>query len=318
MKRLVLATLIGMFPLLADEEGTHNISFAGHSTPWFTGPLIAPSGYTVKPGHVSIQPYLDAFVHVGRYNSHWKTYSTPNFYNTNLRVRIKTGITNWLDAQILPQVTYQETEGKHSCNIGDLLAAFNIQLLTSELKSPWPAIKLMLHTRIPTGKYQHLKKDLKGTDATGTGCWFPEVNLIVSKLWHYSAIHFIEMRLATGYRIGTPTSVTGLNVYGGNRKTEGTAYPGNIFSFDAAIQYSLTQTWAFACDLYYLHTNQNRFSGHTTSSMTRPSSEQYSLAPAIEYNFSNDVGLIGGIWFSVAGRNTPQFINGILSLNAYF
>ena len=317
-QRCLLALLLGFAFLLADEEGTHDLSFAGYPTPWFTGPLIAPSGYTAQAGHFSVQPFLDAFVTIGGYNSHWKSYSTPNFYNTNLRVRLKAGVTGWLDLQLTPQIFYQETQGAHSVNIGDFLAAINIQLLTSQLKDPWPAFKLMLHARIPSGKYQNLRTSLKGTDATGVGCAFPEASLTISKLWHLSQIHFLELRVVPAYRIGTPTSVHGLNVYGGDSSTRGTEYPGNIFSLDTAIQYNFTQSWACACDLYYLHTNHNRFSGKTSSSMTSPSREQLSLAPALEYNWSKNVGLIAGIWFSLAGRNTSQFVNGILSLNAYF
>ncbi|MDF1757684.1 MAG: hypothetical protein P1U74_05245 [Legionellaceae bacterium] len=40
----------------------------------------------------------------------------------------------------------------------------------------------------------------------------------------------------------------------------------------------------------------------------------FSLAPAIEYNFSAHLGLIGGAWFTVAGKNTPNSVTSILML----
>jgi hypothetical protein len=45
---------------------------------------------------------------------------------------------------------------------------------------------------------------------------------------------------------------------------------------------------------------------------------QTALAPAIEYNFSDNVGLISGVWFSLSGVNTAHFITYVLALNAYW
>jgi hypothetical protein len=52
--------------------------------------------------------------------------------------------------------------------------------------------------------------------------------------------------------------------------------------------------------------------------MKAPSNEQWSVAPAIEYNWSKNVGLIVGSWFSFAGRNSVRFISGVAALNIYF
>lgn len=310
--------LITFSTLFADEEETEDISFKGYPTPWFTGPLIAPTGFTVKPGDVLVQPYFNSFVDVGIYNSHWKAESIPNFYNIHLRILCRTGVTNWMDVQIIPIVFYKETQGRQSAGFSDLHFAFNFQLLTYAMTDPWPSIKLILQTSIPTGKYQKLNPHRKGTDAGGNGCWYPEAALVIAKLWYLSGIHFLEARLYTGYRIGVPTSIHKISVYGGDEETHGVAYPGNIFFSDAALQYKLTKRWSLACDFYYLHRDRSRFSGQTLKPATHHSTEQVSLAPAIEYNWSKNFGVIGGIWFSAIGRNTPQFINGMLSLNAFF
>jgi hypothetical protein len=318
-KLLLGGFLLTSLSIFAGEEETQDILFQNYPVPWFTGPLIAPSGYTVKPGHFKLQSYFDIFVDVGRYNSHWKSESIPNFYNLTLRCNFKAGLTKWMDVQIVPRVSYKETQEKDSAGFGDLPFGFNFQLIKSEIISdPWPAVKLILGASIPTGKYEKLNPSRKGTDAMGNGCWYPEVAFVVSKLIYLSGIHYLETRLYTVYRIGTPTSVKGISVYGGDKTTHGVAYPGNIFIGDVALEYNLTQRWALACDFYYLHRNKNRFSGKTVLPAISPSQEQFSLAPAIEYNWSKNVGAIGGIWFSVAGRNAPRFINGILSVNAYF
>jgi len=317
-RAICIASLFSSLQLFADEEETQDILFGKRPTPWFTGPLIAPSGYTVKPGHFKVQPYLDVFVDVGHYNSHWKSESIPNFYNISLRTSFKVGVLSWMDAQMAPKVSCKETQGVDSYGICDLPIGFNFQIVTSSVDAPWPAVKLILGTSIPIGKYQKLNPRRKGTDGMGNGCWYPEAGLVLSKLFYFTGIHYLETRFYSTYRVGTPTFVKGRSVYGGDKTNRGTAYPGNTFIADFAFEYNLTQNWAIACDFYYSHRNHNRFSGKTNTPAVKPSCEQFSLAPAVEYNWSKTLGVVGGIWFSVAGRNTPQFINGILSLNAYF
>ncbi len=70
-------------------------------------------------------------------------------------------------------------------------------------------------------------------------------------------------------------------------------------------------------DFYYQHNNKNRFSGTPSATAIRPSSESFSLAPALEYNWSANIGLIGGVWFTVGGRNTSRFVSGVLAFNVY-
>jgi hypothetical protein len=60
-----------------------------------------------------------------------------------------------MDAQITPKVSYRETQGTDSYGICDLPIAFNFQLVTSSVDAPWPAMKLILGTSIPIGKYQN-------------------------------------------------------------------------------------------------------------------------------------------------------------------
>jgi hypothetical protein len=51
--------------------------------------------------------------------------------------------------------------------------------------------------------------------------------------------------------------------------------------------------------------------------MGGPSIESLSLAPAIEYSWSANFGMIAGVWFTAAGRNSTVFANGIVAINVY-
>ena len=128
---------------MADEELTRYSEFPKDAPqPWFTGPLLAPSGQTVKPGNYNIQPYVYFFVFGGGYDDHWKYNSAPNFYRTVLQIQTKFGLTKRLDIQVSPQFIYNSTEGQNTCDIGDLPVSLNVQLFTTNLQVPWPSVKL--------------------------------------------------------------------------------------------------------------------------------------------------------------------------------
>ena len=313
-----ITLFVGAFSLWADEEETLDMVFAPNPVPWFTGPLLAPSAHTVRPGHIKIQPYFNTFVMEGDYDSHWHVISRPNFYDVNLRVQTKVGLCKRLDFQITPMVRYRETQGQHSFNVGDLPVSLNVQILAARKLGDGPNLKLLLRANIPTGKYRNLNAHRLRTDAMGTGCWFPNGGLALSYIWHIQGFRYVEIRAFSAYYIGVPVHVKGINTCGGDPGTRGTVYPGNYLDIDVALEYSLSQRWALACDFFYEHFNRDRFSGKTTVATTRPSGEIFSLAPAIEYNWSKRFGVIGGVWFSVAGRNLPQFVNGMLSVAAHF
>lgn len=303
----------------------HGYDVSAHKTveygykPWFTGPLLAPSGLTLPQGHLNIQPYLYLNAEIGKYNNNWQTLSNPVFYSNTFQVQAKYGLTRILDVQIQPQIICNTTQYRSYTGIGDLPISLDIQIVNAKIHDHWPDLKLTFGGSIPSGKFQHLHSDRKKTDAIGSGVWAPSITFVIAKLWEVTYHHFINLRFSFQHTWGTSVHVKGLNNYGGTKTTNGRVFPGNSFVFNGAIQYNLTRNWALACDLYYQHNHRNRFSGHVgdDGTMTSPSSEQWSLAPAIEYNWSANVGLLSGVWFTFAGRNSTQFINGIVSVNIY-
>jgi hypothetical protein len=181
-----------------------------------------------------------------------------------------------------------------------------------------PAVKLRLGVNVPLGKYQKLSPDKQGTDLGGSGNWLPSVGLVFGRLLHFTGIHFLSLRYLIAYGVPLPLGVKGINSYGGAVHTKGTVYPGNVFLNLVGMEFSLTQRWVLACDFQYQHNNKNRFSGHSGGKAPlAPSSEQASIAPALEYNWSNNVGVIGGTWFTLAGRNATKFMQWVIAINIY-
>lgn len=316
---LLCLSLLWMAQSYSIEIITHaHPSKEGVFQPWLTGPLLAPSSLTLPQGHVNLEPYIFSIVNTGVYNSHWHAQSQPNFYSNNLQMSIQVGITPWMDFQFTPQAFYNISQGAKSFEFGDMPIVLDFQLYHSRVGSWIPNVKFSLRANIPFGKYQHLNPSKNGTDGVGAGSWNPTVQLAFGQLFHVSKDHVFSPRLQIVYVVPNPVHVAGDNVYGGGKGTRGRVFPGNSLLIDFAWEYNLTQRWVLALDTVYAHSNKTRFSGRSPAApVGSPSSENFNIAPAIEYNFSANIGLIGGAWVTLFGRNSAQFVSGVLSLNIY-
>lgn len=286
--------------------------------PWFTGPLLAPSANTIPAKHVNVEPYIYFIANTGSYNSHWNKVSHPNVYSILFQNFIQVGLTSFMDFQVVPQLAYQFTQGARSTQAGDLPFMVDFQLCKDLAHHFRPSAKLALRASIPFGKYQNLNPNKFGVDGVGTGNWIPAAALIFSKLFYLEKNRFVNARLAFNYTVPNATRVKGLNVYGGDLNTKGTVYPGNVFSCDVAMEYTLTQNWALSADLFYVHANKTKFYGMTLAPVGGPSSEQLSFAPAIEYNWNINIGIITGAWITLTGRNSSCFRGSVTAVNLYF
>lgn len=285
--------------------------------PWLTGPLLTPSGHVVPKGHWNFEPYLFVTTTYGTYDSHWKTTSIPKFYNCNAEFPIQYGPVYPIDVEIVPQFSWNHTQGASEWVVNDLPLIMDFQLLTDQPGKWWPAIKLTVKANAPIGKYQKLDPNKLGTDIGGAGTWNETIALVLSRLFQFNPVHFLATRFYVGYTVPNPVHVKNLNAYGGAKGTRGKVYPGNTLVALVGLEYTLSVNWALACDIGYSHQNKTRFSGKTPSPVGGPSNEEFSIAPAFEYNWSGNVGLIAGAWFSFAGRNTAEFASGVIAVNIY-
>lgn len=294
-------------------------------SPWFTGPLIAPSGTTVRKGVLNIQSYLYTTVFTGVYDKHWDSHSSKNFYSLNPSILIRYGLTDWFGILAVPQVFYNFTRGRSSFEFGDLAIGIELQLYPANRSDRFPGVKFAIKEFLPTGNYQGLQPGERGTDLSGLGTHGTYFNLLFYKELQIRDLHFLSTTLSFSYTRNSSVGVHGFNAYGGGFETRGTAFPGDFFSAIFSFEYSFNQNWVFALDNVYIHRNSSRFSGFpgrtsigTTASVGLPSSDEVSFAPAIEYNFSKNFGIIAGVWFTAFGRSTPVFRSGVINFNYRF
>jgi hypothetical protein len=289
---------------------------------WNTGPLLSPSYTCVSAGGYNIEPYIYATTIYGNYDASWKTVSQTNFIQTYSYTLIQVGITNHFNVSISPQFFYQQQGNYSTANIGDLpLEAFFCPLDETDTR---PGILIGVKASVPLGKYRRLSPDGSTIEAIGAGSWRPAVSIIAGKQIHFSGVHFLTVRFYFSPQFRNKFPVQGFHSYGGGVDTKGTIAMGTQYTFIGSFEYAFSRHGVFSFDFQYQHNNKITFKGsqgftdHTRTIQAAngvPSSEQFSIAPALEYNFNENVGFIGGLWFSIAGRNTQAFVSPTFALN---
>lgn len=317
----VYTYVLAALPLLGWGDAQPNFQAEEPSSdlPWLTGTLLTPAENTVPYQRWNIQPYFTFNAQYGQYDPKWDVHELlNNQYAIQSTTYIEYGIAPRLDLQVIPQFAWQATAGASDWVLGDVGLILDLQLLYSKKGHYWPNLKLLLAAEIPLGRYERLNPQKRGMDIGGGGSFDPTVGLAAGEVFQLSPIHFIRVRTFTGYTVPNSVTVHGLNVYGGGEGTSGVVYPGAQLIGILGVEYTMTINWVLACDLAYVHQNKQHFKGKTLYPMQAPSSEQFSLAPALEYNWNDSIGLISGVWFSAAGRNSAAFAEWMTSMNFYF
>jgi hypothetical protein len=93
-----------------------------------------------------------------------------------------------------------------------------------------------------------------------------------------------------------------------------------------SVEYAIDRHWVLATDITWDHRNGTRIHGYQCSTTglcgdvdhQRGPHWTYSVAPAVEYNFSASLGLIMGAQFSVSGHNADAYWAPQAALNMAF
>jgi hypothetical protein len=291
--------------------------------PWYTGPLLTPSASIVPPGSFNIQPYIFYTNNYGKFDGHGHSHDIPNLNNFNPQVVFQAGVLDFMSAIVVVQGTRNTQRGKHSTYWGDSSVSLGFVLLK---EGPYrPALLFSVGETFPTGRYQHLNPKKGGIDATGMGSYQTKFSLNLGKVIWWVTTHPMNVRLSLNYIYPALVTVHDFNAYGGGHGTHGKVRPGQGFQGDIGYEYSFTQRWVFALDAVYTYNNNTTFSGHkgfsapgVPAAVGGPFNDQLSFAPAIEYNWNENLGVVAGAWFTVWGRNSSNFFSGVFSVEYTF
>lgn len=297
-----------------------------YTAPWFTGPLLAPNAVCVEWGHVRVQPYFVGTDRFGIYNHAWCIDAGPKTESYSIQPIITFGVYHGMDVEVSMQILqHNRHEHAHSTRIGDITVTYGLQLARDKKHSWVPDIKATFGTVIPTGYYQRLSPSKKSTDVTGSGAWQPKLALNFQKTYHLNDIHYLRFSMAMNYIWPSTVGLHGLNRYGGGYGSRGAGHLGKKGNVDVAFEYNITRSFTFCSDLLVSHQGKTWLSGNKGTDQNgnaitdagSPNGWQVSVAPALQWNFNQNAGIIGGVWWSLFDRSGDDFFSAMISFNIY-
>lgn len=300
------------------------VSFS-ETGPWFTGPLLAPAGHTIPRGHSNLELYGIHTDNKGVFNRHGKLIHTPTFRSRIFNPLFSHGLSDYVDIQLSVPYGYNSNKGERQGGFTDNTAVLGFQLLEQK-NSRWrPDLRLSLQEIFPAGKYEQLSARKNGTDAKGLGSYQTAIGLNFQHLLPVFKTHYLRTRLSLTHIYASRAKIQGISSYGGAEDTQGRIRPGNLSSIDLAGEFSLTPNWVAVMEAFASYRQATQFRGFRgTSANGAPASighgsiDFISLAPAIEYNFNANYGVIAGVWFDLKGKEVAKFISPMVAFNAFW
>lgn len=292
-------------------------------TPWLTGPFLAIAGSVTPLGVANLQILAFAVNNVGSYDENGKNIPIQPVQNDLLTPQFTVGLTDKIDIQYILPYNYNHTFNHSNQHIGDGSVMLGYQALSQDNNSLTPDLRITIQEVFPTGRYSKLNPEVNGSDSTGLGSYQTQLSFNFQYLYKFYKEHYLNAQLNLSGQVASHTTLAGVNVYGGDINTLGNISPGSIFSTDFAGEFTLTQNWVLVMEGYLVFRQASRFKNAALAEredslavLGTGSTSMISFAPAVEYNFSEQYGIIAGSWFTVAGRNTTAFNSFAIAFNA--
>lgn len=295
-----------------------------YADPWFTGPLLAPAGKTIPKGHINFEPYVFYTENLGQFNRHWRLSHSPHSDNIQFLPIFSYGLTDRMDFQFSIPYVRNRNRTQTSDYIGDTGLLLGFQVMEQQ-ESKWrPNLRITLQQILPTGRYERLNPLYLGTDSTGLGSY---QNALGLNFQHLMPIYdfYLRTRFCLNFVHAQSVNIHGLSSYGGTVNTKGQIDPGNLMSADLAGELSITQHLVLVMEGYYFNRGNTHFTGlvglnplGVPGTIGHDDIQEFSMAPAIEYNFTSNYGIIAGAWFSTKGKDAPDFISTVIAFNAFW
>lgn len=302
-------------PLPAHAQSTDSAPGAETRTDaWWTGPMLANSAETLPPGHFLIEPYL-------------YDVSSTHADSFGSRTYVLYGLADRLTVGMIPIIGYNRvSHGPNSSGIqmGDLILQAQYRLTQFHEGSAMPTIAIQWQETLPTGAYDRLGN--RPSNGVGSGTYTTTLGVNSQTYVWLPNGRILRMRLNVTQSFSHSTSVTGVSVYGTDAAFRGNAKPGSAFYADASWEYSLTQRWVLAMDAIYSHHHHTQVSGYEMlgigsmqdASPVRfrsGSSTAFGFAPAIEYSWTPNLGVLLGSRFILGGHRTQASFTPAIALN---
>jgi hypothetical protein len=183
----------------------------------------------------------------------------------------------------------------------------------------------VLSETLPTGRYDQLGE--RPSDGLGAGAYTTTIGINSQRPFWLPTGRILRCRFNLAYSMSDPANIRDVSVYATGTGFRGQAQPGDTIEVALGAEYSAARHWVLALDLNYQHGASNTLIGtYPQAPPLQPitvadrsnASELLRLAPAIEYNWNSAIGVIAGVIFPVAGRNTGAVYTPAIALNMAF
>jgi len=288
---------------------------------WFTGSLEAPSPALPKAGILAIEPYAIYTNNTGAYSDGWRHYAVPDDTSSLESVTVvKYALTDRLSVEALPSFAHSWSRTDNSTGIGDLPTELEYRFNDENNRTGFPSVTAALGVSFPTGRYEHLGTPL---DGLGSGAYTLKEGLLFQSLFDTADHHPVRLRFyGAVFESLENVSVQDASVYGTAIGFRGHVAPGVAEELGIGGGYALDQRWVLALDLVGNNSAGFHLRGTDVTGsfvhITGTASSSVAVAPAIEYNWSGSIGVIAGVEFSVAGRNTSSYVAPQIALSMAF
>jgi hypothetical protein len=285
------------------------------SDAWWTGPLLAPSAGTLPRGHILVEPYLYDVMQYGIYDRSGALTPAAHSNDVGSLTYMIYGLTDRISVGLIPTFGYNTQSGglpSSRVGLGDLGVLAQFRLTQFQVGRWTPTTSIAVQETFPIGTYQNLGN--RPGNGVGSGVYSTKVSLYTQTYAWMPNGRIMRLRLNFSEVYSGSADVSGVSVYGTGRSFRGTVQPGNSTTVDGALEYSITRNWVFASDLVYGYSGETRVAGRTgTTSLA--DSHSFAVAPAFEYNWTANAGIIAGVRYFPSGRNTAASLTPVIAIN---
>ncbi len=278
---------------------------------WWTGPMLAPNATTLPRGHLLVEPYLYDVI-----SAHSNGLGSLTYVNYGLVDRVTVGM--------IPTAGFNVANSgpsSSSVELGDLTVQGQYRLAKFHEGSWIPTTSAVLQETFPTGKYDRLGDRPNGL---GSGAYTTTLALYTQTYFWLPNGRILRMRFDASQALSSNVNVEDMSVYGTTAGFRGNARPGSSFLADSSWEYSATRKWVLAIDVTYRHNWNTRVTGFNVDSgggqnpnvlLNSGSAEVFAFAPAIEYSWKPDLGVLLGTRVIPASHNTNATVTPAVAIN---
>ncbi len=322
LRPISFALIAGLLPAAA-QAAEHSLDGVN-----FMGPLITPNPAGMPKGNLFIEPYLIRIDSDRYFDGDGHRHDSEGRSAAWLTVvPIAYGLGQRVTAQVNLSASRAETGSDRSRGFraGDTTAMVQYLLQAPNEDGTRPAILVSLSQRYATGSYDRI--DGNPLNAQGDGVQRTTFGLGMQQVVWLPNGRPLRWR---GQLSASPAparvAINDHSVYGTPDGFRGNIAPGSLIGLSAAGEYSFDSKWVGVFEFAISRQSDRHLSGYAPAAdgtmlridERRPGSRNVTLAPAVQYHFSPSVGLIAGVEFTVAGRNTGSYINPQVALGMFF